>query len=658
MRGFFAGLLTVTMLVLASNVQAFAAKKVALVIGNAAYEKASVLKNPRNDAADLTKKLESLEFKVFTGLDLGHRAMRRTVEKFLQSLSDAEVALFFYAGHALQVNGQNYLVPVDAELQSHLDLNFETIPINFVLSNMEQFVKTNIVFLDACRDNPLSKNLSRSMGTRSAAVGQGLASIGTGVGTLVGFATEPGNVALDGIGRNSPYTTALLEHLGTPGEGLVRNLVNVRNAVLSATGGKQVPWEHSSLTGEVVLQPKAVVAPKPIEQPTAKPDPTVELAYWDSIKDADTKVYFETYVKRYPEGLFKDIALLKIAELSVKEAAVADAVQDASETGKATAKTKTSDNKVEEAEIVAKADTKKLENAEKKPIVAAVETTEQPEKKADQTVEVTPGKPVAEAPETQVKVEEAPKPSEDTEAANNAKKKAAALKLAKAALQEQTGAVEPEKTPEPSQEPQKVEPVVAETVEPEKTGEETKLAALEPTEPEVQQQKAEIVEPLTGRALIKGLQVELNRLGCSAGRADGIWGRGSKRALRKYNDNAATKLASLDPSAEVLDALKSNDERICPLSCRRGFKVVGDKCERVKRSAAVDPKGKTKTRKKAVKPRSTKRRTKPRQTKRRARIKTRWCYQCPQTVNNAARVQCFKKKQPNVMQDGRFCRAI
>ena len=144
MRRFLAGLFTFLLLGFVANDQAFAAKRVALVIGNAAYEKASVLKNPRNDAEDLTKKLESFGFKVFVGLDLGHRAMRRTVERYLQSLSGADVALFFYAGHALQVNGQNYLVPVDAELQTHLDLNFETIPINFVLSNMEQLVKTSI----------------------------------------------------------------------------------------------------------------------------------------------------------------------------------------------------------------------------------------------------------------------------------------------------------------------------------------------------------------------------------------------------------------------------------------------------------------------------------------------------------------------------------
>ncbi|MCB1041262.1 MAG: caspase family protein [Hyphomicrobiaceae bacterium] len=226
----------------------------ALVIGNSAYSRAPQLANPRNDAGDMSAKLESLGFDVVSGFDLDLTQMRKTVREFINRLDGAKMALFFYAGHGLQVNGSNYLVPVDAELNSFEDLEFEALPVDVVVSAMERNTKTNLIVLDACRDNPLTRSLARSMGTRSTSVGQGLARIGSGVGTLVAFATQPGNVALDGKGRNSPFTGALLKHLGTPGQDITRDLILVRRDVLKATDGKQVPWENSSLTGEIVLK--------------------------------------------------------------------------------------------------------------------------------------------------------------------------------------------------------------------------------------------------------------------------------------------------------------------------------------------------------------------------------------------------------------------
>jgi uncharacterized caspase-like protein len=158
----------------------------------------------------------------------------------------------FYAGHGLQVAGRNYLVPVDAQLQSERDLDFEAVGLDFILKQMEleREAKTNIVFLDACRDNPLARNLARSMGTRSASIGRGLAQVQTGVGTFIAYSTQPGNVALDGTGRNSPFTTALVKGVREPGRNLTGVMIEVRKEVLAATGGKQVPWDHSALTGD------------------------------------------------------------------------------------------------------------------------------------------------------------------------------------------------------------------------------------------------------------------------------------------------------------------------------------------------------------------------------------------------------------------------
>jgi hypothetical protein len=231
---------------------AAADKRVALVVGNSAYVHANPLPNPVNDASDMAKALTEVGFEVILGLDLKKPAFDAKVRDFARALEKADVAVFFYAGHGLQAAGRNYLVPVDASLQVERDLDFEAVSVDFVLKQMEleREGKTNVVFLDACRDNPLARNLARSMGTRSAAIGQGLAQVQTGVGTFIAYSTQPGNVALDGQGRNSPFTAALAKGVREPGRNLTSVMIDVRKDVLAVTSGKQVPWDHSALTGD------------------------------------------------------------------------------------------------------------------------------------------------------------------------------------------------------------------------------------------------------------------------------------------------------------------------------------------------------------------------------------------------------------------------
>ncbi len=307
-------------------IPAHAERRVALVIGNSAYEHVPQLANPKNDATDMAKKLEDLGFEVVVGEDLDLSSMRKAAREFTRKIEGADLSLFFYAGHGLQVNGANYMAPVDAQLMSYNDLDYEAFPMDMILSAMERNTKVNLIFLDACRDNPLAENLTRSMGTRSSAVGRGLAKLGSGVGSLIAFATQPGNVALDGDGRNSPFTNALLKHLGTPGQSVTDDLIQVRKEVLDATEGKQVPWDNSSLTGPVVLKEKpkeeTKVAPAPAPEVKApqQTDNAVELAYWDGVKDASDPSLLQTYLGQYPEGLFAKLARAKIALLE-KQAA-------------------------------------------------------------------------------------------------------------------------------------------------------------------------------------------------------------------------------------------------------------------------------------------------------------------------------------------------
>ena len=161
----------------------------------------------------------------------------------------------FYAGHGLQVAGKNYLVPVDARLQNQTDVDLATIDLDLVLRAMEADQRTNIVFLDACRDNPLARSSPPTWARDRGAVGRGLAQVQAGVGTLIAYSTQPGNVALDGEGRNSPFTDALLHHIDTEGTSINDMMIEVRNDVLKETDGKQVPWENSSLTGQFFFKP-------------------------------------------------------------------------------------------------------------------------------------------------------------------------------------------------------------------------------------------------------------------------------------------------------------------------------------------------------------------------------------------------------------------
>ncbi len=254
-------------------------RRVALVIGNANYVNAPPLENPRNDAEDIAGALEAVGFEVIKGFDLDRAGMDRTLRDFARTLPGASVGLFFYAGHGLQVSGHNYMMPIDAELSTAAALDFEMVRMDLVQRVMEREIPSNVIFIDACRNNPLARNLARALGTRSIEIGRGLASIESGRGTLISFSTQPGNVALDGTGRNSPFAKALLKHMHAPGEDLSNILIRVRNDVMSETAGKQVPWEHSALTSRIFLSARpqgtgvhvAQAAPPPAAVPRQPP---------------------------------------------------------------------------------------------------------------------------------------------------------------------------------------------------------------------------------------------------------------------------------------------------------------------------------------------------------------------------------------------------
>ncbi len=287
---------------------ALAGRRVALVIGNGAYTNAPALVNPRNDAEDMAAALKALGFEVIAGTDLDKRAMDRKILEFEKALAGAEAGVFHYSGHGLQVAGVNYLVPVDASLESAAALRIEAVRLDFIQETMEQQTKTNILFLDACRNNPLARNLARALGTRSAEVGHGLAAVESGAGTLISFSTQPGNVALDGTERNSPYSGPLVKALAVPGEDVLSMLTGVRNAVMASTGGKQVPWDNNALTAKFYFNhaSAAAVPAAPLSD---------DAQAWSLVQNSQSEAVLEEFGRRFPDSVYAGFAKARVEEL-------------------------------------------------------------------------------------------------------------------------------------------------------------------------------------------------------------------------------------------------------------------------------------------------------------------------------------------------------
>jgi len=235
------------LLLIWSALPAGAGGRVALVIGNGTYAHVQSLPNPDNDAADISAALEDLGFTVLSGRDASRDAMAALIDDFAGRARDADVALFYFAGHAFQVGGHNYLVPTDLDPAPSSDVPARSISLDDVMAALEAAPGLKFVFLDACRDNPL--------GISEAAGGSGLARTGSSADFLIAYATQPGAVAFDGDGRNGTFTEAVLNHIHTPGQSVNEMMIAVRRDVIAATGGQQVPWENSSLTRDFEFDP-------------------------------------------------------------------------------------------------------------------------------------------------------------------------------------------------------------------------------------------------------------------------------------------------------------------------------------------------------------------------------------------------------------------
>jgi hypothetical protein len=320
MRYLLAALSAASLLIGAST-DAFADKRVAFVVGNGAYKNVPALPNPAVDAKSMARLLRNVGFEVVEGANLSRDKMTEKLLDFGKKAEGADVALFYYAGHGIAVNGTNYLLPVDADLKSEMDVKLgAAINIDLTLEQTMADAKVKLVFLDACRDNPFAAKIRSAKATRSANVGSGLAEMKSGEGTLLAFATGPGQTALDGeAGTNSPFTRALLANIARPGVEIQQAMTKVRAQVNEETAKGQLPWGHTNLIGSVYLNPEKAAgsladAPNtPVATSAAASE--VELEFWRSIKDSNKVEELNAYLTNYPSGTFKSLALARIAAL-------------------------------------------------------------------------------------------------------------------------------------------------------------------------------------------------------------------------------------------------------------------------------------------------------------------------------------------------------
>jgi uncharacterized caspase-like protein len=541
---------------------AWADKRVALVIGNSAYQSVPKLTNPLNDASAVAEMFRAAKFEVIESKrDLNNADMRRTLREFAAKTRDADIAVVYYAGHGIEVEGMNYLIPVDAVLEQDSDAFDETVQLDRVLQVIEPARKLRLVILDACRDNPFARTMKRTVASR--ALGRGLAGVEPGKpNTLIAFAAKGGSTAADGSGSNSPFTLALLRHLTTPGLDLRKAFGLIRDDVIKATDSKQEPFVYGSLGGsDVSLVPAAPVAQSAPSQPAASPQAEVRRDYELALQ-LNNRQAWEFFIQQYPAGFYANLARVQLDKIAAEE-------------GQRTATDKAKQAEAEKARLVA-------EGAK-----AAEQAKAAREAKAAEEARV--------AAEKQRQAEQAK--ADAAERARVAAERAAAEKLTKEKAEAEAKAIREKAQAEAKAIREKAEADAKAAEEARKTAakeaERLRLAALEQAKTATDKPGAEkpaqvaALPPdaskttLTPQELSRSLQAELRRVGCQTGAATDEWTAVSRRSLDLFNKHAGMKLDAKLASLDALDAVKGKPARICPLVCEHGFRASGERCEKI-----------------------------------------------------------------------------
>lgn len=497
---------------------AFADKRVALVIGNSAYEKVTRLENPANDAGLMAETLKAAGFDtVDMRRDLKIDDMRRALRQFIDTSRDADVAVVYYAGHGIEVDGTNYLVPVDAVLERDTDIYDEALSLDRVLVSVEPAKQLRLVMLDACRDNPFARSMKRTIAARS--IGRGLAKIEpTSPNTLIAFASKAGSTASDGDGQNSPFTAALARHVTKPGLDLRKAFGYVRDDVLKSTGNRQEPYVYGSHGGDDFS-----LVPSKADPIGAQADPQTAVRHdYEFALQLGTRDGWDAFLSQHPEGFYANLAKGQVKKISAEEI-------------RAAAAEKSRLAEQERARLAAES----AHQAEIAKAAAAAKAAEDQRVAAEKAKQFEQEK-VAAAEKIRIAEQEKARKSEENMRRNGPDADASAAPAASAG----------EKAAGDRQQ---------------------QLAAVLPAD---KPEKATVDVP-------RALQIELRRVGCNTGSVDGNWNGASQHALDLFNKHAGLKLETKIASVDALDAVKSKLSRICPLACDPGYKADGERCLKI-----------------------------------------------------------------------------
>jgi uncharacterized caspase-like protein len=601
-----------------SAVDAKAERRIAMVVGNANYKNPSlILANPKNDAEDVASALRSLGFEVIQAVDTNKRDLDLSMAKFARLATDSDAVLFYYAGHALQYQGRNYLMPTDAEVEDEVSLRYQMMPIDDVRSALDRASGVKVMILDACRNNPVVESLRRKIGGESRALGggvRGLARIDKTQGTVIAYSTAADEVAADGQGRNSPFTSALLSRLKEPGLEIEQLFRRVAADVNSATGGRQRPETYVSLLSDFYLNQTDRVA-------------------FDAIKDSANPVGLRDFIARFPTSSYASDARYRIQriefeaqEQQLQKARQQEAARLIGQQGNTDQEAAARKANEERAKL---AETERLLEQQRTKI-ARVETP-------DAALQNLPGGSPAPRPEPSVKIaaverqdlnsqssapagqtpkivpEPTPQPSASSKSCDQDGAKLARLRGGGsledvvrfeaelscdrlrpqvARLRESLAPADTATRPVPAegdgssvQDRKRVTEAKREVTQlgststtnaPDQTPPQ-QVAALPATPDEAIPAKPE----LSSGEITKYVKAELSRVGCFSGTVNGEWNAASRRSLESFNKRAGTKLNVKIASLDALDVIKGKTARVCPLVCEHGFRADGERCSKI-----------------------------------------------------------------------------
>ena len=531
-----------------SSDQALADRRVALVIGNSQYKNASLtLPNPKNDAEDIAASLRTLGFEVVLATDADKTGLEQAMQQFARRVTDADSALFYYAGHAMQYQGRNYLMPVDAELEDEISLRYQMIAIDDVRAALDRANGVKIMILDACRNNPLADRLARTLASQSRNVGnvRGLARVDKTQGMVVAYATAADDVAQDGTGRNSPYTTALLKRMQEPGVEVEIMFRRVTADVNAQTFGRQRPETYISLLSEYYLNQS-------------------DKALWEQVKDSGDVAAIRDFVTKFPSSTYTAQAQTKLAALdrTVRDNQTNQADREKAQGDAANLQTRLA---ALEAERTARerAERERVERERVERERAEREAAERTRLARLETERLAAEHEAAER--TRLARLEAERKAE--EACKRDEERLTGLQRGGSLERDQLVRFERDLACD------RLRPLVV-----------AAIAGLAVDAP-----RTRVVPPpallMDTPQLVSAAQVELRRIGCFAGDNDGKLTEATRNAIKRYLTVRGLPSNDIKVSESLIAELKTQDKGLCPLDCKRGEVAENGRCVATERVA-------------------------------------------------------------------------